>query len=74
MKHVKPGAVAQAQFRAGRIAKDRKLDRLTAARRFGKSSEKIIYCPSCSAPVVDSGPGRLAHATRQARCREAMGL
>lgn len=74
MKTVKSGAVAKAHFRAGQIAKDRAIERRTAARRFGKSSGKIFYCAICGAPVVDSGLGRLAHARRQPRCREGMGV
>jgi hypothetical protein len=74
VKPVKGGPMAKAQFEAGRLAKDRAIARRTAARRFGETSQNIFYCGSCGAPVVDSGPGRLGHATRQERCREAMGI
>lgn len=74
MKTVKKGPMAKAQFRAGRIARDRAIDLRTAARRFGETSENIFYCGNCRAPVVDSGPGRLGHATRRPGCREAMGI
>lgn len=73
MKVVKAGQLAKAHFQAGRLARERAIARRAAARRFeGETGRNIFYCASCGAPVVDTGPARLAHATRQARCREAM--
>jgi hypothetical protein len=36
------------------------------------SGEKIIYCPICKGPMVDSDHGRRAHAQRSPRCRDAV--
>lgn len=35
------------------------------------SSRKVIYCPGCGAPVVDSAAGRKKHLARFPKCNKA---
>jgi hypothetical protein len=32
----------------------------------------VVYCPQCKAPVPNSSEGRLGHAQRMPKCREAI--
>jgi len=66
--------MAYLQFCEARLARERALALGGAIRRFGERGREILYCKGCGAPVVNSGPGRLRHAQRSTRCKEAMEL
>jgi len=60
------------------LAKIRKRGRLYVASDDGlrlkekATGTKLLYCPTCKAPVVDNPRSREIHAQRSERCRKAM--
>jgi hypothetical protein len=38
------------------------------------TGDKVLYCPSCYAPLVDSPRARANHAQRKPKCAEALGV
>lgn len=41
--------------------------------REGSSGQRVIYCPQCRSPVVDSDAGKLAHCQRKPECCAILG-
>lgn len=78
MKTARKGAIGRAQFRDARLArvraKNRILEKDGDTFKIRSTANRVIQCPVCQAPVVDSKNGRKAHGQRQEKCREAMGI